>query len=314
MPGCDGPDGRPGSRLCGRQWRLGLRGHARRACALGSFGALTAPATGWLSARAPSEDIDRRTRARVVVRLFGGFRLLKDERPYSVRPGGKTELLLSALALRLREGIAHDELVTALWPASDEALARQSLHTLTHELRRGLADALGGASPVIRADGRLRLNVESGIAVDVEQFEGNIATADRLERAGHEDEAMPRYEAAVYLYRGDLVIGSDIRGLLERERLRGQYLSLLARLAERHFGSGQYAAAQSRALELLTADPCREDAHRMVMRCAVRLGQRAQALRQYGVCIEILRREFGVEPEPATRDLFDRVRMAPAGV
>ncbi|HET7380215.1 MAG TPA: bacterial transcriptional activator domain-containing protein, partial [Gaiellales bacterium] len=61
-------------------------------------------------------------------------------------------------------------------------------------------------------------------------------------------------------------------------------------------------------------DPCREDGHRTAMRCYVRRGERAQALRQYQMCEVILREEFNATPEPATRALFDKVRLAPEDI
>ncbi|NTU64270.1 MAG: alpha/beta hydrolase, partial [Chloroflexi bacterium] len=68
------------------------------------------------------------------------------------------------------------------------------------------------------------------------------------------------------------------------------------------------------ASRLLTVDPCREDAHRLAMRCYARRGERAQALRQYQVCETVLRSEFDAVPEPATRQLFDQIRLSPASV
>ena len=251
---------------------------------------------------------------RVSIRLLGGFSLVKDRRPLELRHGGKAEALLVSLALRLRAGIDREELLSLLWPASDEALASQSLHTLIHGLRVSIGDALGGAPPVVRRAGRLCLNLEDGIALDIEEFEERATQGDRLRRAGHDDDAVPWYEEAAGMYLGDLIVGSEIRHLLDRERLRARYLEVLARLAEGRFQQADFVAARDRALELLFNDPCREDAHRMVMRCAVRLGQRAQALRQYRTCVEILEREFGAWPEPATTELYELVRMDPIAV
>jgi hypothetical protein len=50
------------------------------------------------------------------------------------------------------------------------------------------------------------------------------------------------------------------------------------------------------------------------MRCHVRLGERAQALRQYRVCRQILEREFGALPEPSTQALFAQIRLDPGSV
>lgn len=78
--------------------------------------------------------------------------------------------------------------------------------------------------------------------------------------------------------------------------------------------SGRYHEALQHAMGLLYADPCREDAHRMVMRCYVRDGQRAQALRHFQTCRVILRREFEADPEPATVALFEAIRVDPQRV
>ncbi len=262
----------------------------------------------------PQPVVERGTRHSVELRLLGGFELRKHDQVLPTRPGGKTQTLLVNLALRLHVGMERDELCTVLWPASDEALAAQSLDTLLHSLRRSVGDALGGAAPVVRTAGRLRLNTEIGIGVDVEAFEAEAIQGDRLRRAGSQAEAMTSYERAASLYHGDLVVGSEVRHLLERERLRARYLELLASLSDARFAAADYMTSREWAQTLLQCDPCREDAHRLVMRCDVRLGRRAQALRQYATCAEILRREFATDPEPATRELYDSVRLSPAHV
>jgi DNA-binding SARP family transcriptional activator len=65
---------------------------------------------------------------------------------------------------------------------------------------------------------------------------------------------------------------------------------------------------------LLADDPCREDAHRLAMRCYMQRGQRAMALHQYHVCVDILRMEFDASPEAATTALFDQIRLQPESI
>jgi DNA-binding SARP family transcriptional activator len=50
------------------------------------------------------------------------------------------------------------------------------------------------------------------------------------------------------------------------------------------------------------------------MRCHVRLGERAQAFRQYQICERMLAEEFGVRPEPLTVSLFEQVRTSPGAI
>src|SRR6185295_6699278 len=61
------------------------------------------------------------------------------------------------------------------------------------------------------------------------------------------------------------------------------------------------------ALRLLSLDPLQEAAHRALMRLYARHGRRASALRQYQVCVEVLQRELGVEPEPETRRVYQDI-------
>lgn len=248
----------------------------------------------------------------VLVCLLGWFKVLKLGRPVSVRSGGRTQLLLSMLALGPRRiGITRDHLLEQLWPDGESDLATQALRALVYALHRSLGDALGGQAPVIGDQGRYRLNVEAGVAVDVDRFDGVLDTAEALERAGDVAIAIDRYRAAVGLYEGDLAITSDIQHLLERERLRARYINARARLAEHYLDNGDYAAALTNALDVLAADPLREDAHRLAMRCYVRRGQRAQALRQYRLCSQVLESEFDAAPEPATQALYELVRLDP---
>jgi len=92
------------------------------------------------------------------------------------------------------------------------------------------------------------------------------------------------------------------------------YLTLLMRLAEYHYSGGAFGECLNAALQLLKNDPCCEDAHRMVMRCHIRRGEWAQALRQYRLCEAILRAEFDIKPEPATTALLDQVRLDPGSI
>jgi DNA-binding transcriptional activator of the SARP family len=250
----------------------------------------------------------------VLICLLGSFRVLKNGRQVDIRPGGKVEALLTQLALRSTDGVRRDEILELLWPSSDAQLATRSLNTLVYTVHRTVGDALEGASPIIKVSGRYRLNSGSGVAVDTLRFEAAVDEGDRFARSGEALSALDEYERAIRLYTGDLAVATDVSQILERERLRARYLSLWSRRADQYFSSGNYSGALSSALVLMEKDPCREDAHRMAMRCYVRLAMRAQALRQYRLCCSILALEFQVEPEPSTVELFELIRNSPAEV
>lgn len=252
--------------------------------------------------------------ASVLVCVLGAFRILKNGAPLSLRPGGKVERLVGALALEPTHGVARDELLERLWPGGDPALAAQSLNSLSHWLNRHLSDALAGSSPIVHRAGQYALNTESGLQVDVVEFEAALKAAEVLGTGGRIGAAIDSYRTALTLYTGDLGGGSDVAHLLERERLRARFLSALSRLADHYFSLGDYERSLASALELLRTDPCREDAHRVTMRCYVRVGARAQALRQYRICETVLAIEFDAAPEPATTALYQLLRDDPHAV
>lgn len=257
---------------------------------------------------------ERQVAPPVLICLLGSFQVIAAGRPVTVRGGGKAEALLCGLAMRGQQGLSRDRLIDSLWPDTDAALASQSLNSLVYSLHRLLGEALGSAAPIVYSGGWYRLNLAAGVEVDLTRFDDLADAGDRLTQRGASDAAAEAFQAALDLYRGDLCAGTDVHSLVERERARARFLNVMARLADHHFAVRDYTACLDVVLRLLSVDGCREDAHRLAMRCYVRRGERAQALRQYRLCESILGGEFDAAPEPATHALFERVRLEPDGV
>jgi DNA-binding SARP family transcriptional activator len=250
----------------------------------------------------------------ILICLLGNFLLLQAGQSIAIHCGGKIETLLCRLGIQSGRRVPRTVLVNLLWPASDSPQATQSLNSLVYSVHKLIGDALGGAAPVLHEDGYYRLNVEAGVGVDIACFDAWANTGDQQVRAGDLARAATSYRKSVHLYRGDLIVETDVGSVLERERLRTRFLSLLAYLADERYRAGDYGACLDHAWCLLGHDPCREDAHRVVMRCYVRRGERAAALRHYHVCEQILQVEFDAVPEPATTALFDQIRLQPTAI
>ena len=247
----------------------------------------------------------------VMICLLGNFRLLVAGEPISSGTSGKREMFLSLLALRSGRRVSREQLVQVLWPASEPTLARNSLHNLIYHLHKLLSSALGGAAPVLHEDGDYWLNTEAGVGVDVACFDYLVEEGDRQIQVGDPMVAIRCYDQAVKLYRDDLQFTPDVQTVMQRERLRGRYVTLLIQIAEYYYRQGAYNTALRYLWQMLMRDPSREDAHRLLMRCYVRRGERAEALRHYRVCVEAVRTEFDAPPEPATVALFDQIRFTP---
>jgi len=247
----------------------------------------------------------------VMICLLGNFRLLVAGELIPIHPGSKSEALLLLLALRSGRRMPREQLIQSLWPESDPDLARNSLHNLVHHLNKLLGSALHGAAPVLYEDGYYRLNLAAGVGVDVVSFDRLVEAGDQQLHTGDAALAMCSYDRAAQLYRDDLQLATDEQTVMERERLRARFLTLLAQLAEYHYQRAGYSKALAYLWRLLERDAYREDAHRLVMRCYVRRGERAAALHQYQVCVDMLRTKFEAVAETATLALFDQIRLDP---
>jgi len=247
----------------------------------------------------------------VLICLLGGFRLLKAGQPVRLRNANKTRSFLVCLAMEKSYCVSREAILEMLWPNTESALASQSLNSLVHSLRRLLSDTIGGEPPVIHSDDCYRLNIDAGIGVDTDWFEALAFSGEHQERSGNMEAAVNFYRAAVNLYRGDLFSNLDTQSMIVGESLRGKYMTLLSRLADYSYADDDLRICLEYARRLLSLDPCREDAHRVVMRCYARQGERTQALRQYQLCETVLRNEFDILPEAATTNLYNQIRLNP---
>src|SRR5262245_42797153 len=206
----------------------------------------------------------------------------------------------------MRPGRRHsrDKIATLLWPNAGEEHARQSLRQALATLRRALRP-----HAILLADHRDARIEGPGLDVDVVRFET---------LAG--DRAADALEQAVLLYQGELLAGIRVKEppfdewlLSERERLRVLALHALARLLAHHENAGRTEPAIMTAMRILALDAANETVHRELMRLFDRQGRRAEALRQYRLCLDALQRDLGVEPQLETRQLYQSIVRAERG-
>ena len=244
--------------------------------------------------------------ARLTITLLGDFAARIGPGPPLRLRTRKAQALLAYLALPTGETHSRDKLAALLWGDEPATRGRARLRETIFALRKALAQ--GGHDWLQTAGDGLALSSE-GVDVDVAEFE-------RLVRNG----SPTALGAAAPLYRGDLLHGfasqaPDFEGwlLAERERLREVAVEGLGKLLAHERAAGHLEAALQIALRLAALDPLQEAIHRTLMRLYTELGRRGTALRQYQICVDVLDRELGTEPEPATKQLYqDLLRRRPA--
>lgn len=241
------------------------------------------------------------------LQVLGAFRV-QDAAGAEIRIASrKGRALLAYLALRPGESHSRDRLATLLWEDADEELARTSLRQALAALRKSLP---ADAHKALLAD-------TESVGIDPAIVSSDLHAFRRALTAG----TRTSLQEAMTHYRGDLLDGFDARSTAfdewlntERITLRKQLSDALNTLAELCIANGDSEGALAASTKLVAIEPLNEAAHRTVMELHAKRSAYAEALRQYRVCRDVLRRELDVAPEPATeqlyRDLMRRRRAA----
>jgi DNA-binding SARP family transcriptional activator len=256
----------------------------------------------------PQERPDLRA-ARVAVHCLGPLEVYQGDARLSSWCSRRSKSVFKYLIVHRARPVPKEVLMDAFWPGVAPDAARNSLHVAIHGLRRSLRGRDDLTSPVLFRDGAYTLDPDLDAWVDVEEFERLVAAARRSAEAGDTDGAILDYQAAEALYQGDL-FDDDLYEdwMLPRRRvLRDAYLVLLQELSTYHLARGDYASCAIVSRQVLAAEPYREDAHRILMRCYARQEQWYLAMRQYRDCVRALRIAFNGEPASQTTELHERV-------
>ncbi|NEA99045.1 BTAD domain-containing putative transcriptional regulator [Streptomyces sp. SID13726] len=291
-----------GDRLWGDLWRTFKGGRPEPAPSV----VLDSPAT----ASTPSTPLapDRAPTRLLAVHLLGPQVVTVEDTPADSFTGGRARSLFAYLLTHRDPWPRREALMEVFWPGSSPVAARNSLNVAIHGLRRTLRTVT--TEPVIvHCDGAYRLADDVLLWLDVEEFEQRAERGRQLEESGRLGGAMSEYECAAGLYRGDLLADEPYEDwpVLDRERLRLANLDVLDRLGGLSFTFGRYAPCAALCRRIIELDPCREDAHRRLMRCYCRQGQPHLALLQFRTCTRLLQEELGVRPGPATVELRDHI-------
>jgi DNA-binding SARP family transcriptional activator len=194
----------------------------------------------------------------------------------------------------------RERLIDLLWPESLPQAARKNMRNTLWAIGEVL-----GSDLLEQVGGALRLAPD--VVVDIHNLEAGL---ERLESGG-----VSELEQAVATYRGTLADGLVVHEApefelwlqRERERVTEVYLRLVERIIALHRSAGAWTPIMQHARRALAADPLREALHLALIEAYVQLGQRPQALQQYATLVEVLQRELGVPPLPATIARYERL-------
>lgn len=228
-----------------------------------------------------------------------------------------TNRLQSLLAYLILHGDApqpRESLAFTLWPASRESQARTNLRQLLHSLKRALPT---GCNSLLIEHFSVQWRHDFSCAVDTTEFQAALAEAAVGRAANDRPREIRCLTTAAELYTDDLLPSLYDDWILPfRQEFRTGICHALHRLATILEEQRDYRAALAYTERLVVLDPLGESSHRLLIQLHAANHDRASALRAYHQCMRVLRREMGVEPDAATKELFQRIlkgETAPPG-
>lgn len=249
--------------------------------------------------------------------LFGSLSIATDEADdQAVAIAGRCASLLAYLALGHGRYFSRSELLGSLWPEHSSSSTAGSFNTALWRLRRLIERPPLKHGDLIVCDrrGAIGLNGPAGVWLDVDEFERVIAPGLAKAPELLSDADIEGLRQGVRLYKSDILLDiTDDWALREREKHRRNYLNALGRLMQLATIRRDYADGIRHAQAILDSDALREDVHRQLMQLFIFSGQRAQALRQFEHCRELLRRELAIQPMRETLALYQQIADSAIG-
>lgn len=235
--------------------------------------------------------------------------ILLDERQLAGRQG---RLAFVFLTIDHHRVISRDELISAIWPDAQPNEVETALSAILSKVRAALRKAgLSDAAGIDVRQGSIELRLPADAWIDVEAIANSVDEAEGALRTGDRQRAWSLSNVAVSIGRRPLLPDEEAPWIQSRRsKLRTLLLRGLQCLSAISAAHSEESLALQYANEMVEIEPFRETSYQHLMRLHVQMGNRAEALRVFGCCRELLKEELGASPSPETEALFLEILRA----
>ena len=246
--------------------------------------------------------------APIRIQTLGQFNLWRDNEKVDSKQWGRDktiQLLQYLISNRQRHALHKEKIMDHLWEEGDDRDFKVALHGVNKVLEPERPSRTE-SSFVIRQGISYQLDLDK-VWIDVEALEQYIIIGNES-LGDNQAIAKDAYKSAIALYQGVFLPNRIYEDWSSEEREKIQILVLGAYviLAEMLLHENPLESIRL-AQCALAIDNTWEDAYRLQMHAYIIKGNRPQAIKAYQKCADVLDREYGIDPLPATKSLLNEI-------
>jgi DNA-binding SARP family transcriptional activator/tetratricopeptide (TPR) repeat protein len=217
----------------------------------------------------------------------------------------RQQCVLAVLLVAANQPISPSQLADRIWGENPPYRAAGTLRSYLSRLRTALpADEQFG---IHRRPGGYLLTIDES-TVDLHRFRRLLAEG---KQADSDDDAAKLYREALRLWRGEPFAGLDTEWLAGvRDTLQTEYLAAQLDYHDVQLRRGQHAMMAAELPALAVTHPWNERLAGQLLLALYRNGHQAGALEHYNQLRVRLAEEFGVDPSPPLRQLYQQILAA----
>ncbi len=228
-------------------------------------------------------------------------------------PGRQGRLAFAFLAANRHRSVPREELLGAIWSDDVPARTDAAMDAILSKLRALLKSA--GLDPtaagIAVSGGTIALELPAQTWVDVETAANARDEAEGALRRDDRGAAWSLANVAVVISRRPFLPDAEAPWIeSQRNALRSIHMRALQCLVTVSAANGESSLAIQHAGEMVALDPFKETAYQLLMKMHAAVGDRAEALRVFAKCRELLRDELGVGPSPQTEAVYLEILRA----
>lgn len=248
----------------------------------------------------------------VRVQTLGNFRVWLKEDLISSKTWGRDktiQLFQFFITARHRRGLHKEQIVSRLWEDASSKSGDRDFKVALHGINKALEpNRMARTEPrfIVRQGITYQIN-QAAIFIDAEAMEQLITLGNQALNEAP-DMSIKAYQAALSFQEGIYLPNRlyEDWSSAERERLQVLVLGTIITLGELLVEINPLESIRL-AQQALLIDNAWEDAYRLQMLAYFGKGNRPMAIKTYQKCVAILDEEFGIEPLPETKRLFQKI-------